>query len=93
VAPTEAPTKAPEPTATQPPAPTDTPQPTAVSVSRPNRRKTLRLPDLGGKTVRAVTENAYTPLNFVDPSPAKPSLEYDAVNEICRRLNCVVDWQ
>ena len=25
------------------------------------------LPDLGGKSVVAVTENAYTPLNFVDP--------------------------
>ncbi|MDO8360023.1 MAG: basic amino acid ABC transporter substrate-binding protein, partial [Devosia sp.] len=25
------------------------------------------LPDLGGRTIRAVTENAYTPLNFADP--------------------------
>jgi polar amino acid transport system substrate-binding protein len=54
----------------------------------------LRLPDLDGRTVRAVTENALTPLNFVDPlSGQAVGWEYDAVNEICRRLNCVVDWQ
>ena len=52
------------------------------------------LPDLGGRKVAAVTENAYTPLNFVDPATGKAvGWEYDAVNEICRRLNCVVDWQ
>ncbi len=56
--------------------------------------KTLRLPDLGGRTVVAVTENAYTPLNFVDPATGDSvGWEYDATNEICRRLNCVVDWQ
>ena len=55
---------------------------------------TLRLPDLKGRTVVAVTENAYTPLNFVDPATGKAvGWEYDAVNEICRRLNCVVDWK
>ena len=56
--------------------------------------KTLRLPDLGGRTVVAVTENAYTPLNFVDPVTGDAvGWEYDATNEICRRLNCEVDWQ
>jgi len=104
--PTKAPTKAPEATATQPPtaaptqtptvpAPTETPQPTAVpTVEAAAVAKTLRLPDLGGKKVRAVTGNDYTPLNFVDPLTGKAvGWEYDAVNEICRRLNCVVDWQ
>jgi polar amino acid transport system substrate-binding protein len=52
------------------------------------------LPDLGGRTVVAVTANDYIPLNYVDPlSGEAEGLEYDAVNEICRRLNCVVDWQ
>ena len=51
------------------------------------------LPDLGGRTINAVTENAYTPLNFVDPASGKAvGWEYDAVNEICRRLNCKVNW-
>ena len=53
-----------------------------------------QLPDLGGSTVVAVTDNDYTPLNFVDPLTGEAvGWEYDAVNEICRRLNCTVDWQ
>ena len=53
-----------------------------------------RLPDLAGRVVVAVTGNDYTPLNFIDPATGKSvGWEYDAVNEICRRLNCVVDWQ
>jgi polar amino acid transport system substrate-binding protein len=41
-----------------------------------------------------VTGNDYTPLNFVDPATGEAvGWEYDAVNEICRRLNCAVDWQ
>ena len=105
VAPTDAPTQAPQATATQPPAeeptqaPTEaistaTPQPAEPTALAPGVAKTLRLPDLGGRTVRAVTGNDYTPLNFVDPVSGKAvGWEYDAVNEICRRLNCVVDWQ
>jgi polar amino acid transport system substrate-binding protein len=53
-----------------------------------------QLPDLGGQTVVAVTANDYLPLNFVDPATgAAVGWEYDAVNELCRRLNCTVDWQ
>ncbi|HNT78254.1 MAG TPA: transporter substrate-binding domain-containing protein [Anaerolineae bacterium] len=52
-----------------------------------------QLPDLGGKTVLAVTGNDYTPLNFVDPQTGEAvGWEYDAVNELCRRLNCTVEW-
>ncbi len=51
------------------------------------------LPNLGGRVVNAVTENAYTPLNFVDPATGQAvGWEYDAVNEICQRLNCQVNW-
>ena len=81
------PTVAPEPTAA-PEEPTAEPEPEAAV---PN---TLRLPDLDGRTVVAVTGNDYTPLNFVDPLTGEAvGWEYDAVNEICRRLNCEVDWQ
>ena len=53
-----------------------------------------RLPDLEGREVIAVTENAYTPLNFVDPLTGEAvGWEYEATEEICRRLNCTVDWQ
>lgn len=52
------------------------------------------LPDLQGRTIVAVTENAYTPLNFVDPKTGQGiGWEYDAFNEIAKRLNAEVDWQ
>lgn len=51
------------------------------------------LPDLGGRTIKAVTENAYYPLNFSDPKSGKSvGWEYDAVNEIAKRLNLKVEW-
>lgn len=53
-----------------------------------------RLPDLKGRTIVAVTENAYTPLNFVDPKTGQSlGWEYDAVNEIARRLGAKVEWK
>lgn len=52
------------------------------------------LPDLKGRTIIAVTENGYLPLNFVDPKTGKNvGWEYDAVNEIGKRLNCKIDWR
>ncbi len=99
VAPTNTPVPPtePAPTATPlPPEATPTTPPAVVETLSPEPAapKTLRLPDLGGQTVIAVTGNDYTPLNFVDPVTGDSvGWEYDAVNEICRRLNCVVDWQ
>ena len=103
---TEVPTSAPvvKPTATPAkevivePTPVPTEAPTLAPTTAPTEEagiaKTLRLPDLAGKTVVAVTGNDYTPLNFVDPKTGEAvGWEYDAVNEICRRLNCAVDWQ
>ena len=91
------PTQAPEPTAAPAAPPTAAPEPTVVpetAAPPAEAAKTLRLPDLKGQTVAAVTENAYTPLNFVDPATGKAvGWEYDAVNEICRRLNCAVEWK
>jgi polar amino acid transport system substrate-binding protein len=55
--------------------------------------QTKGLPDLKGRVIRAVTENAYTPLNFVDPKTGKAvGWEYDAVNEMAKRLNAKVQW-
>jgi SAM-dependent methyltransferase len=52
------------------------------------------LPDLGGKEVVVVTENAYPPLQFVDPKTGKQiGWEYDAMNEIAKRLNFKVEYQ
>ena len=53
-----------------------------------------QLPDMDGAELVAVTGNDYIPLNFIDPASGQAvGWEYDAVNEICRRLNCVVNWQ
>ncbi len=52
------------------------------------------VPDLQGRVIAAAVANDYTPLQFVDPKTgAAVGWEYDAVEEICRRLNCVVEWQ
>ncbi|KRA00184.1 amino acid ABC transporter [Mesorhizobium sp. Root157] len=52
------------------------------------------LPDLGGKKVVVVTENAYPPLQFVDPKTGEQmGWEYDAMNEIAKRLNFQVEYQ
>ncbi len=51
------------------------------------------LPDLQGRKVVVVTENAYPPLQFVDPKDGKAiGWEYDAVNELAKRLNFKVEY-
>jgi polar amino acid transport system substrate-binding protein len=51
------------------------------------------LPNLEGRTIHAVTENAYYPLNFADPKTGEGiGLEYDVINEIAKRLNAKVEW-
>ena len=51
------------------------------------------LPDLGGRTIKAVTENAYYPLNFADPKTNEGiGLEYDVINEVAKRINAKVEW-
>jgi len=52
------------------------------------------LPDLGGRTVVVVTENAYPPLQFIEPSSGDAiGWEYDAMAEIAARLNFTVEYQ
>ena len=52
------------------------------------------LPDLAGREIVAVTENAYLPLNFADPATGEGiGLEYDLFNEIAKRLNASVKWE
>lgn len=46
------------------------------------------LPDLGGREVVVVTENAYPPLQFVDPATGEAiGWEYDAMRDMAERLN------
>ncbi len=52
------------------------------------------LPDLAGREVVVVTENAYPPLQFVAPGTGEPiGWEYDAMAEIAERLNLSVSYQ
>ncbi len=52
------------------------------------------LPDLDGRTVTVAVENAYLPFNYIDAADGEAKgWDYDAIDEICSRLNCVPDYQ
>lgn len=51
------------------------------------------LPDLGGKEITIVTENAYPPLQFLDKDGQAVGWEYDALAEIAKRLNITVKYE
>jgi len=50
--------------------------------------------DLGGREITVAIENAYLPFNFIDQATGEPrGWDYDAIAEICARLNCVPVYQ
>lgn len=52
------------------------------------------LPNLDGKEVVVVTENAYPPLQFVEPGTGDAiGWEYDAMAEIAKRINITVVYE
>ncbi|TNC72998.1 transporter substrate-binding domain-containing protein [Rubellimicrobium roseum] len=51
------------------------------------------LPDLGGREITVVTENAYPPLQFIDAEGDAVGWEYDAMAEIAERLNATVVYE
>jgi polar amino acid transport system substrate-binding protein len=51
------------------------------------------LPDLGGREITVVTENAYPPLQFMDAEGNAIGWEYDAMAEIAERLNATVAYE
>jgi polar amino acid transport system substrate-binding protein len=51
------------------------------------------LPDMAGKEITIVTENAYPPLQFVDKDGAAIGWEYDAIAEMAKRLNMTVKYE
>lgn len=66
----------------------------AAATLSPALTSAADLPDLKGRKVVVVTENAYPPLQFVDPSSGTAiGWEYDAVNEMAKRLNFKVEYQ
>lgn len=52
------------------------------------------LPDLGGKVITVAVENAYPPFNTIDEATSQGvGWDYDAVNEICKRINCKPEFK
>ena len=51
------------------------------------------VPDLGGREVVIVTENAYPPLQFLDKGGNPVGWEYDAMAEIAKKLNITVKYE
>ncbi len=51
------------------------------------------LPDLEGREIVVVTENAYPPLQFIDSNGDAVGWEYDAMAEIVDRLNATVTYE
>jgi polar amino acid transport system substrate-binding protein len=51
------------------------------------------VPDLAGREVVIVTENAYPPLQFLDKEGKAIGWEYDAMAEIAKRLNITVKYE
>jgi polar amino acid transport system substrate-binding protein len=67
---------------------------TALALAAPISALAADLPDLGGKTVVVVTENAYPPLQFVDPKTGQAiGWEYDAMAAIAQKLNFKPEYQ
>ncbi|WP_431300963.1 transporter substrate-binding domain-containing protein [Tabrizicola sp. BL-A-41-H6] len=51
------------------------------------------MPDLAGREIVVVTENAYPPLQFLDKDGKAIGWEYDAMAEIAKRLNAMVKYE
>lgn len=51
------------------------------------------LPDLNGREVTVVTENAYPPLQFVDGTGNAVGWEYDAMAEVAKRINIKIVYE
>jgi polar amino acid transport system substrate-binding protein len=63
--------------------------PAAQPTAAPQANNAGGLPDLGGKKIIVAVENAYPPFNFIDKATNQGAgWDYDAWQEICKRLNC-----
>lgn len=53
-----------------------------------NTRLVNYLPDLGGREITVAVENEYPPFNSISRDGIGVGWDYDALKEICARLNC-----
>src|SRR5204862_8234834 len=62
--------------------------------AQPTTGSSAALPDLAGKTISVALENAYIPFNYIRLDNGKAEgWDYDAVAEICKRLNCKPEFK
>ncbi len=74
-------------------APAATPTPAPAAPAAP-AASSSGLPDLGGKDVTVAIEDAYIPFNYIRLDNGKAEgWDYDALAEICKRLNCKPDYK
>jgi polar amino acid transport system substrate-binding protein len=65
-----------------------------ATTTTPTSHAAPGMPDLGGRTVTVAVENAYPPFNDVRGSTGEAfGWDYDALAEICRRLDCVPEFK
>ena len=66
----------------------------SISVPEVPGERAVVLPDLGGRVVTIAVDNAYLPFAYI---PADTGVatgwDYDAMDEVCARLNCVPSFQ
>lgn len=63
--------------------------PTEAPADEPAAEGDSTLPDLGGREITIAVENAYLPFNYIDLETGEPAgWDYDAIDDICARLNC-----
>ncbi|MCS6906380.1 MAG: transporter substrate-binding domain-containing protein [Anaerolineales bacterium] len=91
-----APNVTPSPVSTEPVTPAETQAPPAAETEAPPTEPAgaAKLPDLGGRVITVAVENAYPPFNMIDQTTGEAvGWDYDAVREICRRINCVPEFK
>lgn len=68
----------------------NTPEPTPnIIETLKNTRLMNYLPDLGGREITVALENEYPPFNSISRDGVGVGWDYDALRELCARLNCV----
>jgi polar amino acid transport system substrate-binding protein len=68
--------------------------PTAPQGAAPAQSALSTLPDLKGKTIKVAVDNTYPPFSYIDEATKKAmGWDYDAANELCKRLNCVPTFE
>gem|GEM_PF-19471 len=66
----------------------------SISVPDVPGERAVVLPDLGGRVVTIAVDNAYLPFAYI-PADTGVAMgwDYDAMDEVCARLNCVPSFQ